>query len=58
MAIKPKPMKIKCTNCHGNDIYAPKSDFIVAIPKCKKCGSKMEINGSVGIADWIGKLMK
>lgn len=51
-------MKIKCTNCHGNDIYAPKSDFIVAIPKCKKCGSKMEINGSLGIADWIGKLMK
>ena len=53
MAWKPKPMNVQCPQCKKTGIFAPKSDVILGFPRCKKCGTIMQVVGEVTLLNWV-----
>ncbi|MDI1223027.1 MULTISPECIES: hypothetical protein [Acinetobacter] len=56
MAWKPAPMKVICPKCKRTEIFALKSDVLMGLPWCKKCGATMQFIGEVTLLDWINNL--
>ena len=46
-------MNVQCHQCKKTGIFAPKSDVILGFPRCKKCGTIMEVVGEVTLLNWV-----
>ncbi len=53
MPVPLPPMKIQCPQCQKVAVFNSKSDVILGLPTCSKCGVTMRIIGEMALLDWM-----